>query len=343
MRKLSVFLGVALTAIGSAVSAQEVESIAPLQKSSWGDANKCEGTDYIPDISLDARFGYAYDFANTSGGFLGDGLYLDINGYIAPNLSYSLNQRIASSYYEDNSGFNGTNWLTLTYEIGDFSITAGKDGVFVGSFEYDALDLDSYYDMNSSFYNNFDCWQWGVSAGWYPAEGQSILIQACNSPLAERGLAYALAWRGEMDWYESYWSTNLWQYDSGRYVKSLNLGNRFYLGDFTIDLEYMTRGADIGKMFSEDFTFLTRPSYQWDWGCAFAKFGWEKFPGEDQIEDNMFYGAGVEFFPLKENRNIRLHTAWSYNEAFIGGHFLNIGLTCKFNLTQATKRLLGKL
>ena len=145
-----------------------------------------------------------------------------------------------------------------------------------------------------------------------------------------------------MDWYESYWSTNLWQYDSGRYVKSLNLGNRFYLGDFTIDLEYMTRGADIGKMFSEDFTFLTRPSYQWDWGCAFAKFGWEKFPGEDLIEDNMFYGAGVEFFPLKENRNIRLHTAWSYNEAFIGGHFLNIGLTCKFNLTQATKRLLGK-
>ena len=329
--------------IGSAVSAQEVNSIAPLQKSSWGDANKCEVTDYIPDISLDARFGYVHDFANTTGGFLGDGLYLDINGFISPNLSYSLNHRIASTYYEDNSGFNGTNWLTLTYEIGDFSFTAGQDAVFVGSFEYDALDLDSYYDMNSSFYNEFDCWQWGASAAWYPAEGQSILIQSSNSPLAEACFAYALAWRGEWDFYESYWSTNLWQYDKNRYVKSLNLGNRFHFGDFTVDLEYMARGADAGKMFSDNFTLMTRPSYEWDWGLAFAKCGWEKTPADGFSEDNVFFGAGIELFPLKENKDIRFHTTWSYNNAYTGGHYLNIGLTWKLNLSQAAKRLLGNL
>ena len=342
MRKLSVFLGVVLMTIGSAVSAQEVDSIAPLQKSSWGDANKCETVDYIPDVSLDARFGYAYDFAGGTGGFYGDGLYLDINGYICPNLSYSLNQRIASTYYEDNSGFNGTNWLTLTYETGAFSFTAGKDAVFVGSFEYDAYDLDSYYDMNSSFYNGFDCWQWGVSAGWYPAEGQSILVQACNSPLEEGLFAYALAWRGEWDFYESYWSTNLWQYDKGSYVKALNLGNRFYIGDFTIDLEYMVRGADVGSMFADDFTLMASPAYEWKWGRAFAKCGWEKVPSIDFAEDNVFFGAGIEFFPLKENRDVQLHATWSYNGIYTGGHLLNIGLKWRLDLTKAAKRLIDK-
>ena len=113
MRKLFVFLGVVLATIGSAVSAQEVDSMAPLQKSSWGDAKNSEVIDYLPDISLDMRGGFSQDFANRTGRFYGDGLYLDINGYISPHFSYSLNQRLASTYYENNSGFNGTNWLTL--------------------------------------------------------------------------------------------------------------------------------------------------------------------------------------------------------------------------------------
>ena len=124
MKIFFVFLGVVFTAIGSAVRAQEVDSMAPLQKSSWGDAKTEEIIDYIPDISLDMRGCFNHDFSENVNRFYGDGLYLDINGYISPHFSYSLNHRIASTYYEDNSGFNGTNWLTLTYEVGDFSITA---------------------------------------------------------------------------------------------------------------------------------------------------------------------------------------------------------------------------
>ena len=157
MKKFLVFLGIVLSTICSAVRAQEV--------------------DYIPDISLDMRGGYEQDFSGGAGRFFGDGLYLNVDGIISSSLSYSFNHRLASSYYEDNSGFNGTNWLTLTYETGDFAFTAGKDGLLFGSFEYDAYDLDSYYDMNSAFYNEFDCWQWGVSAAWYPAEDHEFLLQ----------------------------------------------------------------------------------------------------------------------------------------------------------------------
>jgi hypothetical protein len=268
MKKLSVFLGVALWAIGSAVGAQEVDSTATMQKSSWGDAK--EITDYIPDVRLDTRFGYSHDFAEETGRFGGNGLFLDINGKISPRFSYSINHRIASFEGEDGLGFDNTNWMLLTYETDYFSVSAGKDALFVGSFEYDAYDLDSYWQMNSLFWNTIAPWQWGVSASCYPADGQTLSLQFCNSPFStiDTGnlFAYAIAWRGEWDWYESYWTANLWQYTPKDYVRALNLGNRFHLGDFTIDLEYMSRGTSWKGLFSDDFTVLLAPSYEWNWG-----------------------------------------------------------------------------
>ena len=331
MKRLLVFFGVVFMTICSAVNAQEV-----------------------PDISLDARFGYNQDFAGGPGRFSGDGLYLDINGSINPHFSYSLNHRIAApAYGEGITGFDATNWLTLTYEIGNFAITAGKDALMVGSFEYDAYDLDTYYDMNSMFYNMLDCWQWGVSASWYPADGQSVTFQFANSPFAweDDYFAYNAAWRGEWDFYESYWTVNMWQFEQDRYVKALNLGNRFYIGGLTLDLEYMTRATDMKSLFKDDFTFLAAPSYEFgDSFRVFAKFGWERVAEglpyelayEDYVgSDYLFYGAGVEFFPLKEDKDVRLHAAWSSNN--FGDNYLNVGVTWKFDLTGAARYLFGKL
>lgn len=334
MKKLFVFLGIALWAIGSAASAQEVGSTAPMQKSSWGDANSSETVNYIPDVSLDMRGGYNYGNIDGSGQFLGDGLYLDINGIISPHFSYSFNHRLASTYYEDNDGFNGTNWLTLTFETENFAFTAGKDALLMGSFEYDAYDLDAYSDMNSSFYNSFDCWQWGVAAAWYPAEDQELLAQVATSPFAygEPDLySYAIGWRGAWEWYESYWTASLWQYTPKNYLKAVNLGNRFYFGNFTIDLDFLGR-------FGEDpfsgINVILSPSYNIsDWGRVFAKGIWE-------TGDNLIYGAGFEYFPLKENKDIRLHATWAHNE-FMYGNSLNIGLTWKMNFTKALKSLFG--
>ena len=334
MRKLFVFLGVVLMTIGSAVSAQEVDSTVPLQKSSWGDAKTSETTDYIPDVSLDMRGGFIQDFTGKAGRFMSDGLYLDINGYISPHFSYSLNQRLASTYYEDNSGFEGTNWLTLTYETDDFALTIGKDALLVGSFEYDAYDLDTYYDMNSIFYNEFDCWQWGVSGAWYPAEDHELIFQFANSPFSYGDpnlFSYALGWRGAWDWYESYWTANLWQYDSESYVKAVNLGNRFTAGNFAADLDLMGRFGELEDPIC-GMTVTVAPSYAIsDWGRVFAKAGWES-------SEHVFGGAGFEYFPLKENKDIRFHAAWAYNE-YMYGHTLNIGVTWKMNMTGALKRI----
>ena len=340
MRKLSVFLGVALLAIGSAVSAQEADS-------------------YIPDVSLDTRFGYSHDFAEGTGRFGGNGLFLDINGRISPHFSYSLNHRIASFEGEDSFGFGNTNWLTLDYEHDYFYISAGKQDMKVGSLEYDMYDLDCYWEMNSQFWNNVSPWQWGILAGVYPSEGQTLMLQCTNSPYAHPEIfnlfAYALAWQGEWDCYDSYWSVNMWEYEKGGFVKSLNLGNRFYVGDFTIDLDYSTRCTSLKNAFTDDFTVTFMPAYEWQWGRAFAKVGYEKLsactyvsPFENLEEpvlegENIFYGAGVEFFPVKSNRDVRVHAIWASNSFLTEGHYLNIGLTWKLDLTGAAKSLFNKI
>ena len=359
MRKLSVFLGVVLATIGSAVSAQEVGSTATMQKSSWGDANECEITDYIPDVSLDTRFGYSHDFAEGTGRFGGNGLFLDISGKISPHFSYSMNHRLASFEGADGLGFDNTNWLTLDYEHDYFYISAGKQDMKVGSWEYDMYDLDCYWEMNSQFWNNVSPWQWGLLAGAYPADGHTLMLQCTNSPFSNLEVfnlfAYSLAWQGEWDIYNSYWSVNMWEYDKGQFVKSLNLGNRFYAGDFTFDLDYSTRCTSLSKAFCDDFTLTFMPSYECEWVRAFAKVGFEKLSGCTYISpfdyidytaegNNLFCGAGVEFFPLKSYKDLRIHAVWAANSLLENEHlhYLNIGLTWKLNLTNAAKALFNK-
>ena len=347
MKRFFVFLGVVLATIGSAVQAQEVDSMAQLQKSSWGDAKTMKVNEYIPDVSIHARMGYEHDFLEQVGRFDGSGLYLGIDGKISPHFSYSFYHCLAT---EPGGDFlSNTNWLTVSYENDFMSLKAGKDGVLAGSFEYDAYDVDSYYFMNSSFWNSFDCWQWGASAAFYPDDDHELIIQACNSPLSfgEPNLfAYALGWRGEMEFFESYWTANLWQYDAGSYLKSLNLGNRFSFDDFSVDLEYMTRAADLKNMFKTDFTLMVAPSYEFaDWGCIRGKFGWEKC-GEDAFFEYgydgsyMFYGLAAEFFPIEDNENLRIHASWGHG--CNRPHILNIGVTWKFSLTQAVKNIFGR-
>ena len=320
MKRLFTFLLVVLTIGNTAINAQDAE-------------NNC--VDYIPEISLDTRFGYSHDFTVGEGRFGGNGLLLNIDGKISPNFSYSLNHCLATYEGGDALGFGNTNWLTLTYENDYFYITAGKEDIKVGSFEYDTYDLDAYYDMNSTFYNEFDCWQWGISGAWYPAEDQEILLQIANSPYSygDPGMfSFATGWRGAWDWYESYWTANLWMAGTDGLVKGVNLGNRFYLGNFTIDLDLLGR-------FNEaygGYNMILAPSYNFgEWGRLFAK------AGADSIDDgwNIFFGGGFEYFPLKENKDIRLHAVYTFNEYTVGQMF-NLGLTWKMNLTKGIKRLM---
>ena len=157
--------------------------------------------------------------------------------------------------------------------------------------------------------------------------------------------SYAAGWRCESEYFESYWTANMWEYDRGRYLKGLNFGNRINIGFFSCDLEYMTRAADLNYMFANDFTAIISPSFDiCGWVRLFGKCGYERVREEVMFEDfdtNLFYGAGAEFFPLRENKNVRLHAAWTSNGFF--GDILNVGLTWKLDITSAAKHTFASI
>lgn len=375
MKRHLTFLGAALFAACSVVCAQEVDSSAPFGTSSGEDVTVENGVDWTPEISLDARFGYEYRSSGGAAGFGGDGLLLNIDGKISKNFSYSFNHYLSGSNGEDGSVFDATNWLTLSYDVGNFTFTAGKDALYIGSFEYDAYDLDCYFDMNSMFYNSISCWQWGASAMWTNnAETSSFAFQWANSPFAyapkeDNLYAYNLAWYGAWDWYESIWSINVMEYERGNFVKMFALGNNFYIGDFTLTLDYMARMADLSDGLGNDYTFSVQPAYNFGESVRlFGKLGvehsaddlpydfWgEYLTTEDKVAANeenpyvmpayltgdkeyVYYGAGVEYFPLKETKNIRLHAIWASNN-YTKRHMFNVGLTWKFDVVNAIRHI----
>lgn len=379
MKKHLTFLGAILVMAGSMVQAQEVNSSAAAYGSSSGEDVTIEnGVDYVPEISLDARFGYEYRSSGKAAGFGGDGLLLNIDGKISKNFSYSFNHYLSGTNGEDSSVFDATNWLTLTYELGNFAITAGKDALAIGSFEYDAYDLDCYFDMNSMFYNSISCWQWGASASWTNnAETSTFAFQVANSPFSyapkeDNLYAYNLAWYGAWDWYESIWSVNLMEYAPGEFVKMVALGNMFYAGNFSMMVDLMARGDDWSDSLDQDYTLAFQPAYNFGESVRlFGKLGvehlsddveydfWGEYPAlEDKIAANeentyvmpaylvggkeyVYYGAGVEYFPLKENKNIRLHAVWASNN-YTNRHVFNVGLTWKFDVVNTIRNIARK-
>ena len=373
MKKLFTFLGAMFFMAGSALWAQEVGSSVPLQTSaSQEDATLEDGEDLIPSISLDSRFSYDRVVSGKTAGFGGDGLYLNIDGKISKNFSYSLCHNLFSARGEDDSVFDNTNWLTLSYDLGNFSFTAGKDALVIGSFEYDAYDIDSYCDMNSLFYNSFSSYQWGVKAMWTnKSETTSIALQVANSPFVyapkqENMYSYNLGWYESWDWYESIWSINFMEYAPGKYAKMLALGNIFHIGNLSLGLDCVMHGAKLDAEGEDSFTLNFMPSYNFgDKVRLFGKFGWEycsdelvyDFWGEyltvDEMlatnneniatlpaflipdKDYLFYGAGVEYYPID---SVRLHAVWASNN-YTSRHSVNIGVTWKFDIVKARKHV----
>jgi hypothetical protein len=376
MKKLFTFVGAMFIMAGSALSAQEVCSSAPLQTSaSTQDATLEDGEDWIPSISLDSRFSYDRVVSGGPAGFGGDGLYLNIDGKISKNFSYSLYHNLISQPGDDDSVFGNTNWLTLTYHLKNFSFTAGKDALIVGSYEYDAYDIDSYFDMNSIFYNSLSSYQWGVKAMWSnKAETTSIALQVVTSPFSyapkeDDMYSYNLAWYGSWDCYESIWSANLMEYAPGKYMKMIALGNMFYWGDFSLGLDCVLRGAKVSTVGKDDLMINLAPSYTIaDKVRLFGKVGWECSTDdlpydlwgeylslEDKIaaneesvytmpsyliggKDYWYYGAGVEYYPTE---SVRLHAVWASNN-YTSRHSINIGLTWKFVVVKAVKHICCK-
>jgi hypothetical protein len=204
----------------------------------------------IPDFVVTPRFdvnpyapmkgGYSgFDFGNSS-------LYTFLDGSVG-NFSYSMsNHWFASdwettkSLYEEPFQYNQydfIDWLTLSYTAGQFTFNVGKDVLAIGSAEYDYNDVDIHYPLASTFWHKNAAYQWGASVDFTTKEEDTTLrLQFASSPFGERPFAsklfaYSLHWTGEYGCFTPFWSVNFFEYERGKFINLIALGNDICAGE----------------------------------------------------------------------------------------------------------------
>lgn len=319
-------------------------------------------SDRLLTAGAEARVDYEYYSTDGStnsaeSGFKGKYLALRADGMIVPGLTYSWRQRLNKMHF-DKSFFDATDWLYLDYAVNRWNFQAGKLVVAMGGWEYNRPPVDII--CGSIFWNNIPCYDLGVSAAFSPVPGHSLMAQVVQSPFFTREhrdmLGYNVMWNGCIDWFHALWSVNMIEYQPGRFISYIALGNKFSFGNVEVELDLMNRAASHQTYFFKDCQLqgdvAWRPDPKWR---LFAKASYEfNHSGTDAdlaVLDGTeltVAGGGVEFFPLNEKRcNLRLHAGCFYgwgkntNEADVMQDktlFLTAGITWQMDFFKLDKR-----
>lgn len=275
-------------------------------------------------------------------GFRGDYFNFLLGGDIGDHFSYFLRQRIVpvKGYTEF---FDNTDFLYLEYKFNkQWSLRMGKQAIFVGGFEYDAPPIDVYYYTH--YWGHFPCFLLGMSAAYTDKSGKNkIGFNIANSPYVKSApyldyyesntwkltglLSYNLYWSGKFGPFHALYSVNFMEYQRGKFINFIVLGNKLSFDKWSIYADYINRAAGF-KNFFQDFSVVSRL----DWHVSpsvnlFAKGGYEQnfanytyTPGDYGFENTItdvdmwmpshrnywFYGLGMEFRP-RVYPDLRVH------------------------------------
>lgn len=264
------------------------------------------------------------DAVKSNSGFKGKFINIIMNGNISDSFSYSYRQRLNKAH-ADQSFFDATDWVFLTYKATDnWSFSGGKQVVGIGGYEYDRAPIDLYFC--SEYWNNIPCYQLGVSMAYTTNSGKDkFTMQVCESPFHQKSedmYAYNLMWNGSHDWFNSIYSANMQEYQPGKFIYYLALGNEFKMGNVRLQLDFMNRATNKHAFFFKDCSVMGELL------CAVSPkvnlFGKVTYDVNrtDTEGDYCVYtgteltrvGCGVEYFPLRDgDRNLRIHANFCYS------------------------------
>ena len=303
-----------------------------------------------------------FDYGNSS-------LYTFLDGSIG-NFSYSLCNHWEATDWEATTNLyknafrsddvDFIDWLTLSYQVGQFGFTIGKDMLAIGTLELEYYDVDVHTSLVSPFWHKISIYQWGGEVNYTSKDDSTWLrFQFGTSPFGERPFAsklftYSLYWSGEYGCFSPIWSTNFVEYERGKFLNIIALGNSFSAGDFTFEVDYMNRASSAKQFFDQEWSLSGQVLYNYaDKVEVFAKGGYESYSKSDlfgyeyESEDDIWFiptdnslcpkywyaGGGIHYFPLRDSRDLRLHAIAVYNN-FANSVSFGIGATYHFNLTQ---------
>ena len=305
-------------------------------------AQEAEDTGTGVCLSVIPRLDITPEFNDGSGEFTfgNSSLYTLFEGNITENLSFSVMNHWASLWGTDPFGqetkdlYNNTfwhsdtnNWLDwayLTYETGDWSFTLGKDCLLVGGIEFDDYDFEVHPATATTLWNVLPAYQWGGKIGYALGE-QTLLLQVTASPYGERpfssGLySFGLGWNGSAGNFEWINAFTLMQtgIDGEKTQPVLSLGGRWTPSDaLEVRLDLSNRVGDYVFLLSKGF--MAHPTVTWSFSEKFDLVGTCVFEANTRPDDAVYTwmpGAGLHWYPLGEDRNLRVHATAAYNSAF---------------------------
>lgn len=312
-------------------------------------------------LSLKAEVRMDYQMEKVDGvtdhnhtGFDGKYLNLRLDGRIAHSFSYSWRQRLNKNHNHQNF-WDATDWAYIAYEPGEgqWSLSAGKQVVGIGGYEYDRAPIDLY--ACSEFWNNIPCYAMGGSVTFRSRNRRDQwMAQFCESPFQSMHtegemFAYNLMWMGKHGCLSTLYSVNMIEYAPGCFINYLALGHRIELGSVAVEFDWMNRAADHQVFLLRDCSVMGEVA----WRCSeklqlFGKVTYDvnRTNGGDggRVADYCvmpgteltMYGGGVEYFPLRKNRDLRLHATCFYTTGQNGnpeGTRLDKQLTCQAGIT----------
>lgn len=318
------------------------------------------------NLRLEARADYQREYIDGDDvedncGFDGKFLNIRMDGHIGQGFSYSYRQRLNKAN-KDQSFFDATDWIYLTYTKNNWSLSAGKLVVGIGGYEYDRAPIDLYFC--SEYWHNIPCYQFGVSGAYTTDSGNDkFMVQFCESPfMGELSdmYSYNIMWYGSHGWFNTIYSVNLIEYAPCKYISYIAFGNKFNMGNMSLELDFMNRAASgqtfIGKNISVVGELSWRPNKKLN---IFGKVSYDVNDTESAADlcvlpgtEITRVGAGVEYFPLKDAVNdVRIHASGSYTFGDNGNvagalldkqTFFNVGVTWRMDVMKLGKQILSK-
>lgn len=287
------------------------------------------------DLRFEARGEYARQSIDgekvaAETGFKGRLINIFLQGDIGHGFSYKYRQRL-NEIHKDKSFFDSTDWLYLQWDITPrLGLMLGKWVVLTGGWEFDPAPIDVF--QLGEFSSMFPCYQWGANVTAKLNEGRDkLILQLTQSPFRDEWklrsgkdtdtYGYSLMWYGNHGWYHSAWSANMMEYEPGKYINYIFLGNRIKPSEqLEFDFDIMNRAARgqafLFKDVSVSCTAKWRPLRQLK---MYAKANYDvnrsgsdaDFSLPDGTEITRV-GGGVECFPLG-NDKVRFHAIYNYS------------------------------
>lgn len=284
--------------------------------------------------------------------FQGDYFNLHVSGKLWDGITFRVRQRLNKKIDEKNP-FNATDHLWLKWQATPrWSFTAGKQAIHIGGYEIDSAPIDVYYygAFSSRLYQYY---AFGATVTYSPAAGQGISFQFCPSPISpgtQDAYSYNLYWNGHFGQkWQTIWSYNLVEDELHRKMNWIVLGNKFFFGNLVVDVDFINRAAfGQPRFLLSDWTLIGKAILTLGKWNLCTKVGYEKNDADNVDIDGVSYdlvlpagndylygGAGVEYFPLGDDR-LRLHAVYFRDNHDRVNNF-DIGITWKFTVYSSKR------